>query len=49
MVKLKKNQFYKITKNKKRIKLEVITYHKLKLKDEIKNKLKFYKQTNNKN
>jgi len=32
-----------------RTKLDEITYQKLKLKDEIKNKSKFYKMTKNKN
>jgi hypothetical protein len=33
---------------KMRIKLKKITYHKLKLNDEIENKLKFYKMIKNK-
>jgi hypothetical protein len=44
----KKNQYNKKTKKKfKRIKfkLKKITYHKLGLKNEIENKLKFYKRT----
>jgi hypothetical protein len=32
-----------------RIKLEKITYHKLEMKDEIENKLKFYERAKNKN